>query len=122
MDRDICKLSLAAVSVTSKYAHDYINMRLKEVWYPKGAKAGRPITPRTVRREINSISRVFSTAKQKWVTRTFAIPSSWAKSRRIAIEASVEFNVSIRRNERQRGPRLLAWHAIGLLGHGLSPS
>jgi integrase len=60
MERDICKLSLAAVSVTSKHAHDYIALRLKELWN------GRPITPRTVRRELNSISHVFTTAKQKW--------------------------------------------------------
>jgi integrase len=60
MERDIAKLSLAAVSVTSKHAHDYISLRLKELWN------GRPITPRTVRRELNSISHVFTTARQKW--------------------------------------------------------
>ena len=63
-NRDICKKALAYVS--KKDGYEYLNTRLKEVWYPKGAKIGRPITPRTVRREINSIQHIFSVTKEEW--------------------------------------------------------
>ena len=42
------------------HAHSYINERLKEI------RNGKPITPRTVRREINSIQHIFQVAKDQW--------------------------------------------------------
>ena len=55
---DICAKSLAYVS--KQDAYKYINDRLKEIW------RGKPITPRTVRRTINSIQRIFEVAKEQW--------------------------------------------------------
>lgn len=56
--RDICALSLAAIE--KKHAYEYVAQRLKEKW------RGKPITPRTVRREVNSIAHIFQTAKEEW--------------------------------------------------------
>jgi integrase len=56
--RDICYKSLAFVSKLDAYK--YINERLKETW------RGKPITPRTIRREVNSIQRIFEVAKEQW--------------------------------------------------------
>src|SRR5262249_31655862 len=57
---DLGKPPLSAVSVTPKHAHDYIAARQKE------RRHGRPITARTIRRELNSISHIFTTARQQW--------------------------------------------------------
>jgi hypothetical protein len=56
--KDISEKSLAYVS--RQDAWKYINDRLKENWH------GKPITPRTVRREVNSIQHVFEVAKEQW--------------------------------------------------------
>jgi integrase len=56
--RDMAKKSLAYVKKQDAWA--YINERLQEKWRKK------PITPRTVRREINSIQHVFEIAKERW--------------------------------------------------------
>lgn len=56
--RDICKKSLAYIKKQDAWA--YINERLQETW------RGKPITPRTVRREINSIQHAFEIAKEQW--------------------------------------------------------
>ena len=59
LQRDICSLSLAAVDKVHGYR--YKDERLKETWRgPVGNwKTARPITPRAVRREINTLRRVF---------------------------------------------------------------
>jgi integrase len=46
--------------VSKQDAYKYINERLKETWQ------GKPITARTVRRELNSIQHVFEVAKEEW--------------------------------------------------------
>jgi integrase len=60
LQRDISYLSLASVSGQKKYAYGYVFDRLREDW------KGKPITPRTVRREVNSIQHVFEVAKEEW--------------------------------------------------------
>jgi integrase len=55
---DLAKRSLAGLS--RKDGYDYRNKRLKETW------RGEPIQPSTVRREVNSIQRVFEVAKEEW--------------------------------------------------------
>jgi integrase len=57
-ERDLSKKSLAFV--TKQDAWKYIDDRLKETW------RGKPITPRTVRRELNTIQHVFEIAKERW--------------------------------------------------------
>lgn len=44
----------------SPNAYEYINRRLNTYW------RGKPITPRTVRRELNSIQHIFVIAKEQW--------------------------------------------------------
>jgi integrase len=56
--RDICSLSLA--SIDKPDAYKYVDQRLKETW------RGKPITPRTVRREINCIQHIFEVAREEW--------------------------------------------------------
>ena len=56
--RDLCRKSLAYIS--KQDAWKYIDERLKEKWCDK------PITPRTVRRELNTIQHVFEIAKERW--------------------------------------------------------
>jgi integrase len=56
--RDIAKKSLAYVK--RQDAHAYIAERLQDTW------RGKLITPRTVRREINTIQHVFEVAKERW--------------------------------------------------------
>src|SRR5579871_2585043 len=73
-DDPMCKLSLAVLSVQREHAYEYRDRRLKSVWTPKGAKKSRPITPRTVRREINSISHVFTKARDEWGYRGLVNP------------------------------------------------
>jgi integrase len=46
--------------LTKTDAYDYRNKRLKEIW------RGKPISPSAVRREVNSIQRVFEVAKEEW--------------------------------------------------------
>jgi hypothetical protein len=57
---------LAVLGFDSSHAYDYRieGLRLYGLWTPKGAKKGKPITPRTVRRAINSISHVFAIARR----------------------------------------------------------
>lgn len=56
--KDICSKSLAFI--TRQDAHEYVKQRLGDTW------RGKPITPRTVRREINSIAHVFEVAREEW--------------------------------------------------------
>jgi integrase len=56
--RDICNLPLSAITVQNayKYKHD----REKETWN------GKPISPSTIRRELNTIQHVFEVARKEW--------------------------------------------------------
>lgn len=54
----ICQKSLAYVKKKDAYA--YIEERLRSTW------RGKPITPRTVRRECNSLQHVFEVARERW--------------------------------------------------------
>ena len=56
--RDFCSKPLAYVSRPDAYK--YVDERLKEIW------RGKPITPRTVRREINTIQHIFEVARERW--------------------------------------------------------
>ncbi|MBR1245509.1 site-specific integrase [Bradyrhizobium sp. AUGA SZCCT0169] len=56
--REFCKKSLAYVK--RQDAHAYIEARKTDVW------RGKLITPRTIRRECNSIQHVFEVAKERW--------------------------------------------------------
>jgi integrase len=58
LKRDICAKALAYVS--KQDAYEYINTRRKETW------RGKPITPRTIRRELNSVQHIFELAKEQW--------------------------------------------------------
>jgi integrase len=58
LTRDICKKALAYLS--TKDGYDYLTERQKETW------RGKPITPRTIRREVNSIQHVFEVARKRW--------------------------------------------------------
>src|SRR4051812_10881778 len=58
LGRDICLKSLAFVS--KQDAYKYKRDRLKETW------RGKAITPRTFRREVNSIQHVFEIATEEW--------------------------------------------------------
>jgi integrase len=58
LQRDICYLSLAAIK--KKDAYEYRDQRLKETYQ------GRPIAPSTVRREVNTLQHIFSTAREEW--------------------------------------------------------
>jgi len=58
LKREICSLSLAAVKKADAYK--YRDDRLKETW------RGKLITPRTVRREVNTIQHIFAVAKEEW--------------------------------------------------------
>lgn len=58
LKRDIARLSLASVKKADAY--QYRDERLKDTWRDK------PITPRTVRREINTLHHVFAIAKEEW--------------------------------------------------------
>ena len=58
LQRDICKKPLAYI--TSKDAYDYLTERQKDTW------RGMPITPRTIRREVNVIQHVFEVARKRW--------------------------------------------------------
>ncbi|HEY7243025.1 MAG TPA: site-specific integrase [Xanthobacteraceae bacterium] len=61
----ICSKALAYVN--RQDAYQYVNDRLKETWKVKHGKGDpKPITPRTVRREVNSIQHVFETAREQW--------------------------------------------------------
>jgi integrase len=63
--RPLCSKSLAYIN--RQDAHQYVNDRLKETWKVKHGKgAPRPITARTVRREINTIQHVFEVAREQW--------------------------------------------------------
>jgi integrase len=65
LERPICSKMLAYV--TRQDAYQYVNDRLKETWKVKHGKGEpRPITPRTVRREINSIQHIFEVAREQW--------------------------------------------------------
>jgi integrase len=55
---DLANMSLAYI--TKRDGYEYRNKRLKETW------KGKPIQPSTVRREVNSIQRVFEVAKEEW--------------------------------------------------------
>ena len=68
LKRDISHLSLASISGQKKYAYGYIADRLKDTW------RGKSITPRTVRREINSIQHVFEVAREEWGYTNLANP------------------------------------------------
>lgn len=56
--RSICSLSLAAVK--KEHAAKYRDERLQETWRKK------PITPRTVRREVNTLHHIFVVAREEW--------------------------------------------------------
>jgi hypothetical protein len=56
--RPICQKSLAYVKRQDAYT--YIQERLRSTW------RGKTITPRTVRRECNSIQHVFEVARERW--------------------------------------------------------
>jgi integrase len=56
--RPICAKSLAYVSKTDGYK--YRDERLKETW------RGKPISPTTIRRELNSLQHIFEVAKEEW--------------------------------------------------------
>ncbi|MGA8614234.1 MAG: site-specific integrase [Xanthobacteraceae bacterium] len=58
LKRDICSVSLATIKKADAYR--YRDDRLKEAW------RGKPITPRTVRREVNTLQHIFATAKEEW--------------------------------------------------------
>jgi integrase len=58
LKHNICYKSLAYVS--KQDAYKYRDDRLKDTWN------GKPITSRTVRREVNSIQHVFEVAKDEW--------------------------------------------------------
>ncbi len=58
LKRDICSKALAYIS--RQDAYEYVSLRLKETW------KGKPITPRTVRRELNTIQHIFEVAKERW--------------------------------------------------------
>jgi integrase len=69
LKRDICQKSLASYASGSKEdGYKYRDGRLKETW------RGRPITPRTVRREVNSIQHVFEVAREEWGYTNLANP------------------------------------------------
>jgi integrase len=70
-------MSIAAFQ--EQHAYEYKNTRLGEAWHgPKGNWAkGRPITPRTVYREINSIRRVWTVARKEWGYR--GLPNPFAE-------------------------------------------
>ena len=55
---DICQLSIAAIK--KKDGYKYVQDRLQDTW------KGKPITPRTVRREINTLAHIFATAREEW--------------------------------------------------------
>ena len=54
----MCGLSLAAINETDAYG--YRDQRLKDTW------RGKVISPTTVRREINTLHRIFEIAKKEW--------------------------------------------------------
>jgi integrase len=56
--RELCRKSLAYVKRQDAYS--YVAERLKDEW------RGKVITPRTVRREINSIQHIFEVARDRW--------------------------------------------------------
>jgi integrase len=65
LQHPICAKALAYV--TRQDAYQYVNDRLKDTWKVKHGKGDpRPITPRTVRREVNSIQHVFEVAREQW--------------------------------------------------------
>jgi integrase len=57
--KDVCSKSLAHFR-NKEEAYKYVSDRLKETW------RGKPITPRTVRREVNTLQHVFEVAKERW--------------------------------------------------------
>src|SRR5262249_4209906 len=58
LEGEICRKSLSYV--TTQDAYRYRDDRLKETW------RGKPITPRTVRRELNTIQHIFEVAREEW--------------------------------------------------------
>jgi integrase len=65
LERPICSKALAYVN--RQDAYQYVSDRLKETWKVKHGKGDpRPITARTVRREINSIQHVFEVSREQW--------------------------------------------------------
>jgi integrase len=60
LKRPEADLSLAAVSGQRKYGYAYRDDRLKETW------KGKPITARTVWREITVLRRAFNVAREEW--------------------------------------------------------
>jgi integrase len=56
--RDICLLPLASAKKAD--GHKYVSNRLAETW------RGNPITPRTVRRELNTLAHIFEVAREEW--------------------------------------------------------
>lgn len=66
LKRDICSMSLASFR-DKQEGYKYVSDRLKETWKSPGSKGkGKPITPRTIRREVNTIQHVFEVAKEQW--------------------------------------------------------
>jgi integrase len=65
LQHPICAKALAYV--TRQDAYQYVSDRLKATWKVKHGKGDpRPITARTVRREVNSIQHVFEVAREQW--------------------------------------------------------
>jgi integrase len=87
--KDIAKKSLAYVK--KQDAYEYVNARLKET------RNAKPISPSTVRREINSIQHVFEVAKEQWGFENLTNPF-----RGISIKGSMR-----RRNRRLREGELV---------------
>jgi integrase len=66
LKRDICSMSLASFR-DKQEGYKYVSDRLKESWKSPGSKGkAKPITPRTIRREVNTIQHVFEVAKERW--------------------------------------------------------
>lgn len=63
---DLAKKSLADISKQDGYA--YVAKRRKDTWKgPQGNwRLAKPITPRTVKREVGSISPIFEVAREQW--------------------------------------------------------
>jgi hypothetical protein len=73
---DLANMSLAYIS--KKDGYEYRNRRLKEIY------KGKAIQPSTVRREVNSIQRVFEVAKEEWGMTNLTNPFRGLVSRRLS--------------------------------------
>lgn len=58
LKRDICNLPVS--SLTRQDAYKYYHDRLKDTWN------GKPISPSTIRRELNTIQHIFEVAREEW--------------------------------------------------------